>query len=196
MSHQSTNQGPYTLRIANKDDIPQLCQIERSATARFGSIPELAFLVEGDVLAATKVVEWLHTGRIYALHEQQQQQQQQQDRKIIGFVAAHPMDTTLYIAEISVLTDQHGKGAGSILLNAIFDWARELKREGRSTHARVSLTTYADVAWNGPWYRKRGFREVPAESLGPKHVDKMSHDQGERNLVRPGFRRCCMLWEE
>ena len=61
--------------------------------------------------------------------------------------------------------------------------------------ARVTLTTFADVSWNGPWYRKHGFSEVAAEALGPEHVHKMLYDEEERGLVRPGYRRCCMIWE-
>ena len=109
------------------------------------------------------------------------------------------MDTTIYLAEISVRGDQQSQGAGGLLLDAIFDWGRELAASGREEgyrNPRVSLTTYREVAWNGPWYRRKGFKEVPAESLGPKHVDKMNHDQAERDLLRPGFSRCCMLWEE
>ena len=77
-----------------------------------------------------------------------------------------------------------------MLLEAAFQWAESIAREkGRET-ARVSLTTYLDVPWNGPWYRKHGFVEVNAEQIGSWHVEEMKY------LVRPGWRRCCMLWEK
>jgi hypothetical protein len=30
----------------------------------------------------------------------------------------------------------------------------------------LTLTTYRDVPWNGPFYRRSGFRVVPEASLG------------------------------
>ena len=49
---------------------------------------------------------------------------------------------------------------------------------------------------NWPWYRKHGFKEVDRASIGPWHIDEVTRDEVVRNLVRPGYRRCCMLLEE
>jgi hypothetical protein len=34
-------------------------------------------------------------------------------------------------------------------------------------HPAVTLTTYRDVPWNGPWYRRRGFVDLADADLGP-----------------------------
>ena len=178
----------YSLRTATVDDIPRICDIESSASGRFGSIPELADLAQGEELQAMtlKAQQWLAVGRIYVADHHAQ---------IAGFIAAHPMDDALYVAEISTHADHQRKGVGGMLLDAVFQWALVRAMHDGTRVARVSLITYAEVPWNGPWYGKRGFQEVNAKSVGPWHVQKMTKDEEERNLVRPGYRRCCMLWE-
>lgn len=76
-----------------------------------------------------------------------------------------------------------------MLIQAVKEWASD------GGVRRVSLVTYREVPWNGPWYRSRGFREVEAAMVGPEHVKKMGSET-EQALARPGFSRCCMVWEE
>lgn len=182
----TTTQQAIFVRWASDEDIPDIISISSSATKKFGSIPELADLAGSDE-TPEKVHEWLTKGRIYVADV---------DGVAAGFIAAHPMDDTLYIAEISTSAAYQGRGVGGALINAVFGWATERATQEGSRTARVSLTTYADVPWNGPWYRKHGFKEVEAEAIGPLHVAKMTRDQEERDLVRPGYRRCCMFWEK
>ena len=113
----------------------------------------------------------------------------------IGMIAALPRDSTVYVHEVVMRSEFAGKGIGRVLLKKVFEWAREeAKKTG--TQARVSLTCYADVPWNGSWYRKNGFREVDVRDVGPWHVSKMEYDEKVRGLPREGYRRCCMLWTE
>ncbi len=174
------------VRIATTADIDSIWAIDSSATQKFASIPTLADLAKSED-TPEKFHQWLQKGRIYIVEDQ---------GKVAGFIAANIVDDVLYIAEVAVHTDHQGKGVGLTLLNAIFEWAHEIAYENGSGTARVSLTCYPDVPWNGPWYRRQGFREVDAESVGPWHVQKMAWDGGERDLVRPGYRRCCMIWEQ
>lgn len=175
------------LRTAIPDDIAQICRVDTDASSNFASIPALADLADGShgPLEASKVREWLETGHVWVVAE---------DCLLLGFIAVQSDDGVLYVAELSVRVSQQGKGLGSLLLEKVFEKAREMARDQDSRVAKVSLTTYPDVPWNGPWYRKRGFWEVDAETLGPWHVGKVRQD--EEDLVRPGFRRCCMLREE
>jgi GNAT superfamily N-acetyltransferase len=180
----STPRRQYTLTRATKEDRPTLSAIELDAVSVFSRIPELADLSRIQV-PAEQLESWILNGRVYIAND---------DGKPVGFVAAVPMDTTLYIAEISTIPEYQGKGVGSVLIEAVFAQARETTVPEQKT--RVSLTTYREVPWNGRWYLKRGFKEVDAEALGPKHIAKMVYDREERKLVRPGYTRCCMLWEE
>jgi GNAT superfamily N-acetyltransferase len=173
------------LRTATVDDIPRLCAISCSATKKFSSILELADLADDQEEPLT-IQQWLALGNIYLVEAKDLP---------VGFIAAHPLDNTIYIAEIAVHEDNQSKGLGEMLLKAVCRWAVERATFEGSTKARVSLTTYPDVPWNGPWYQKFGFLETDASEVGPWHLERMTKDENEKRLVRPGYRRCCMLWE-
>jgi hypothetical protein len=55
------------------------------------------------------------------------------------------------------------------LVNAVCDWATA---EGLPA---VTLTTFRDVAWNGPFYAKLGFRELV--DLSPGLVAMREHER-------------------
>jgi GNAT superfamily N-acetyltransferase len=179
----------YTIRDATAADIPTLCALGTAAVAKFATIPSLAYLVPTgeDTAMSRKVRQSLDNGRIFIAEHQNQP---------IGFLGSFEMDATTYVAEISVHPDFNGKGVGALLLKAVCAWAREKAVERGEASARVTLTTYEQVAWNGPWYQRRGFKVVDAGTIGPEHVEKMRYDREERDLNRPGYSRCCMLWEE
>ena len=46
------------------------------------------------------------------------------------------------------------QGVGTRLLDRACEWAR-----GQGYDA-ITLTTFADIAWNGPFYARRGFAET------------------------------------
>ena len=171
------------LRTATVLDIPLIRAICGSATSKFEEIPELADLA-GDLEEPLTIQQWLTLGRIYIA---------EQSGNAVGFIAVYALDNALYIQELSVLADHQGKGVGKFLITAVFRWALTRSIHDGSSTARVSLLTYADVPWNGPWYHRGGFREVDPSVIGPWHVQ--TADEDKQKLQRPGYRRCCMLWE-
>lgn len=186
-SFTSTMADKVNIRAGTEADIEQICQIDTDASSRFASIPALADLADGShgPLEPAKVQDWLANGGVYVA---------QNDQGLVGLIAVQKRDGVLYVAELSVNESQQGRGLGGMLLGQVFDQARQMaRRDGKDT-ARVSLTTFPDVPWNGPWYRRRGFREVDPQTLGLWHVEKAQQD--DRDLARPGYRRCCMLREE
>ena len=57
-----------------------------------------------------------------------------------------------HVQELAVIPGQMRRGIGTALLAAACDWARA---EG---FAAITLTTYRDVPWNAPYYRREGIR--------------------------------------
>lgn len=190
----ATGSSTYFLRSATSDDAPAIRAIEERSVQKFGTIPELAHLAQPGNFTPNSIsglYTWLSRGKVFlALHSSAS------ESKAVGVIAALPKDDTIYIAEVSVLAEHNGKGVGGMLLNAVFDWAREQSIQKGEEVARVSLTCYKDVPWNGPWYRRKGFVEVEAESLGIEHVEKMELDRKVRKLEVGDYKRSCMLWTE
>jgi ribosomal protein S18 acetylase RimI-like enzyme len=80
----------------------------------------------------------------------------------IGFVLVDLVDGGAHIEQVSIHPDYARRGLGRSLIDHVAAWAR-----GRRLCA-VTLTTFADVAWNGPYYQRLGFVAVAPGDLGPQ----------------------------
>ena len=78
--------------------------------------------------------------------------------EIIGFVSANATPDALHIAELAVALPHQRRGAGMRLMQAAIEAA-----QARGLPA-VTLTTFRDVAFNAPFYRKLGFAVLDAPS--------------------------------
>ncbi|MGY1773229.1 GNAT family N-acetyltransferase [Blastococcus sp. SYSU D00813] len=77
-----------------------------------------------------------------------------------GFAVLGRRDGDVHLEQLSVHPDAGRRGLGGALLAAAVEEARAAGAE------RVTLTTYADVPWNGPWYARHGFAETT--DVGPE----------------------------
>ena len=75
-------------------------------------------------------------------------------RPPVGFVQIEEVDGLAYIVELAVIPRWMRQGIGTALLERACEWAR------KHDYPAVSLTTFADVPWNAPYYAKRGFVEI------------------------------------
>lgn len=85
-------------------------------------------------------------------------------RPPVGFVWVGEADGLAHIEQLSVLPGHMRRGLGSALLEAACAWAAE------HGYRAVTLTTYAEVPWNGPFYAARGFAET--DRLTPDLVER------------------------
>ena len=72
----------------------------------------------------------------------------------VGFVWVLLACGQPHVEEIAVVTGAGRRGIGRALLEAACGWAQHAGYE------RVTLCTYRDVPWNGPFYRSAGFVEL------------------------------------
>ena len=72
----------------------------------------------------------------------------------VGYAVFGALGELLHLRELSVDPAHGRRGLGSTLVAAAIDAAR------RGNYAGVSLTTFRDVPFNAPFYRRLGFREV------------------------------------
>lgn len=78
----------------------------------------------------------------------------------VGFASVEIVDGAAHIWQLSVHPSAGRQGRGSGLVTAVCEWAA---REG---FAAVTLTTFRDVSWNGPFYSKLGFEVLDDLSPG------------------------------
>lgn len=100
----------------------------------------------------------------------------------IGFAHLVVLDGFAHLDQVSVLPEHGRRGIGTALVRAVMEEARW------AGHRRLSLTTYADVPWNAPFYRGLGFVEV--DRLEP-YQRWLREREAAVGLDGPG-RRCVM----
>jgi GNAT superfamily N-acetyltransferase len=91
-------------------------------------------------------------------------------RQIVGFAMAVEQEGDLHLAVMAVHPDHGGRGWGRALLLAVME---EASRRGT---AGVTLTTFDDLPWNGPFYRKSGFRTLEDCELSPALRRILAHE--------------------
>lgn len=71
----------------------------------------------------------------------------------IGFILVLRLDVFAHIFEVGVRQSHQGQGIGRRLIAMAEDWAKQ------QALSEITLTTFPDVSWNGPFYQKLGFKE-------------------------------------
>ena len=79
----------------------------------------------------------------------------------VGFVHVLVLEGHAHLEQLSVLPAHQRRGLGRALVEAAKEEARARGFD------RLSLCTYRDVPWNGPYYRSLGFTEVAERDYAP-----------------------------
>lgn len=141
----------YRLRAAQTSDLADLQKVDLAASRLFeptGLIHEVGgpVPIPGEVLASglSSDLLFVTTDPFGAA---------------VGFSLARVKGNDLYLDQISV-DPAHGKrGLGAALLTRIIEEADTRRLKG------VILSTFRDLEWNGPFYRKFGFVELPRSKV-------------------------------
>jgi len=101
-----------------------------------------------------------------------------------GFLVAQPFSRELHIWEMDVAPAFQRRGIGSGLVRAAMI-------DARNTGFRaLTLTTFRDLAWNGPFYARLGFEEVTALDAHPRLAGELANEVDDG---LPADRRCAMI---
>lgn len=100
----------------------------------------------------------------------------------VGYVRVELVEGQPHVESLSVRPRDMRRGIGSALVEAACRWAAD------HGYRRITLCTFAEVPWNGPFYAKLGFAEVadPAPALR-----ELRRHEAELGLDAMG-RRCVM----
>jgi GNAT superfamily N-acetyltransferase len=139
------------VRPARYEDVPQLMAVERSAAQAFVQRAELAWLAEGEILDGEAHQAFIGAGCSWVAENAQGQ--------ILGFICACQEGQALHIEELSVRREAQGQGIGRRLLDEVAAVAR------RKNLRQLTLTTFADVPWNAPFYARYGFEAMAHDQL-------------------------------
>jgi len=163
------------LRKAHVEDVAAMPWLEQSAGELFRTLPDLAWLADGDNLEEARYRELVAGGWCWVAEDD--------EGRVCAFLAAEPVEEELHIWELAVALDRQRLGIGRALIQAAVAAAT------RHGFRAMTLTTFADVAWNAPFYERVGFRRLASSELGPR-LHTVLRREVEAGL--PGDRRCAM----
>jgi GNAT superfamily N-acetyltransferase len=157
---------PYHIRPARPDEIACIREIEDAAGSMFsgtGLIDE-ALDVSFPLDDLVRLVDW---GQVWVACDEELP---------VGMVIASVREGTVYIEEMDVLPSHGRRGVGTRLLTTVIEWAR-----ARGHHA-ITLSTFRDAPWNGPFYRRNGFHDLESAEWTP-WMRAIREHEAEHGLV-------------
>lgn len=160
------------LRDGRIEDMLRIQEIEQASSRRFARIGMAEIAADAPTSSATLSARIGSRDLVVAA-----------DAKDIpiGFAMFSEVDACGYIEEMDVLPSHAGRRIGAALIDEI----------GRRSEARglsaLLLSTFRDVPWNAPYYRRLGFETIEdkAVSLAMARIrrDHMARGLDEKNRV-------------
>ncbi|KAF1007171.1 MAG: dTDP-fucosamine acetyltransferase [Pseudomonas fluorescens] len=167
----------FTLRLATVCDAPLLPAIERGAAQAFCAIDGLAWLADAEVMSVERHRQLIALGDCWVALDAGGQLQ--------GFISAQRFGDALHVHELSVTQAAQGQGLGRQLMGAVMHLAQSRRLR------EVTLTTFCDVPWNAPFYRRLGFETVLPGASDSRLAALLREEYGHG--FAPGS-RCAMRW--
>jgi predicted N-acetyltransferase YhbS len=138
------------IRPALTIEIEAVRAIERASAQRFIGLMDA--LAADEPSPASVLADRIETGGLLVART---------DGALAAFVMFRPVGDSLYIEQIDVLPAFERRRIGASLIEAVAERARE---DGL---ARLTLSTFRDVPWNAPYYRRLGFADIADQKLTP-----------------------------
>jgi GNAT superfamily N-acetyltransferase len=134
----------YSIKPATSADIESMRALERRAAQQFRTIG-YEFCAGGPVRDVSEHERILACGLTLAAFDAAD--------GLAGFAMFEPLDGEGHLVEIDVDPVHQRQGLSRRLIAGGIDWSRLKGFDG------MALTTYRDVPWNAPYYRRLGFEE-------------------------------------
>lgn len=164
------------IRPATAAELPALQDIERAAGAPFRDLG-MAAIADDEPPALAELEHYRRSGHAWVATADG-------DRPV-AYLICGPVDGALHIEQVSVHPDFAHRRIGRALLSYAAERAREEGLTG------LTLTTFAEVPWNAPYYARLGFRVLEGDELTPglRRIRAHEAELGLDRWPRVGMRR-------
>lgn len=147
----------YSIDGAADEEIGTLIAIDLAAGTLFEDTGLIADEAMDDHVPEEVFASAIQHGHVFTVRDA--------DGVPVGFTLTSSRGDTLYLDQISVHPDHGRQGLGKALVARVIKEAKLRKLRG------VTLSTFRDLAWNGPFYRRLGFREIARAKLADWMLD-------------------------
>lgn len=163
----------WSLRLARPADAEAMPAIERAAAA--AAFADEAGIDPAHTRSSEDFARLIRRGHSLVAHV---------GEVMAGFLVAQPFSRELHIWEMDVAPAYQRRGIGAGLVRAA-------QIDARNTSFRaLTLTTFRDLPWNGPFYARLGFEEVTALDAHPRLAGELANEIDDG---LPADRRCAMI---
>ena len=174
----------YVFAEMTRDDIPALIRVDRAASALFAPTGLLKAEALDDHVPETVFAAEMLKHNVFGIRDAY-------DRPV-GFALVRERNGGLYLDQISVDPAHGQQGLGRALVLRVITEAETR----RLPH--VTLSTFRDLPWNGPFYASMGFKELSRDKLEPymleiEEAQRPYMDVSQRCFMRRKVRRP-LLW--
>ncbi|GGJ39349.1 GNAT family N-acetyltransferase [Paenarthrobacter histidinolovorans] len=156
------------IRLAHSDDLQMMQDIERAAGETFRQLG-MDQVADDEPFPVETLGAYAAAGRAWVSVDGLDYP--------VAYLLADVVDGDGHVEQVSVHPDYAHQGIGRELLHAARIWAR-----GHGMQ-RQTLSTFRDVPWNAPYYRRLGFEVLDAGTWGPELAHLMEHE-AELGLTR------------
>lgn len=175
MTARAAAQADWSLRLAKPADADAMPAIELAAGQLFKGDPDLSEIDFEETWEPDELRELIAKGHcLVAEHND----------SIVGFLVTKPYGRELHIWEVSVDPAHQQRGIGAGLIRACMIDARN------AGFAALTLTTFKDIAWNGPFYERLGFEQITDSKAHPRLAQLLEE---EISGGLPADRRIAMI---
>jgi GNAT superfamily N-acetyltransferase len=140
------------IRPARRADLTAVFQVEMSTGPMFAAFGMSSAALDGPP-DLNERRDQIDAERVWAAVDDE-------DRPV-GFLALEVVDGDAHIAEVAVEPAHGRRGIGRELIEHVAEWACA------AGFTEMSLTTYAEVPWNAPYYERCGFRVMDESAWTP-----------------------------
>ncbi|MFD7295369.1 GNAT family N-acetyltransferase [Streptomyces sp. NPDC059897] len=165
------------IRSAEPADLPRLQAIETAAGEIFRTLG-MAAVADDAPPTIAELDRYRRAGHAWVAAED--------SGTVVAYLLAEVVDGAFHIEQVTVHPDAARRGVGQTLIARAADCARGQGLTG------LTLTTFADVPWNAPYYERLGFRRLTAAELTPG-LRAIRAAEAEHGLDR--WTRVCMRRE-
>lgn len=139
---------PVPIRPARYSDVERMRAIERAAGEVFRTLGMDA-VADDEPLRPAQLRAFVDDGRAWVA---------ERDGTVAGYLIAAVVDGCGHVEQVSVDPASAGRRIGAALVERADAWA----------NGALTLTTFRDVPWNGPYYERLGFRWLADDEIGPE----------------------------
>jgi GNAT superfamily N-acetyltransferase len=156
------------IRPARPEDLPALRDVEIAAGASFRELG-MADVADDDPPTVAELGAYQEDGRAWVVADAADHP--------VAYLLVQVLDGSAHIDQVSVHPSHARQGLGRGLLDAVAAWAAQ---RGLSA---LTLTTFANVPWNAPYYERLGFRVLSADEI-TSGLRRIQDDEARRGLTQ------------